>query len=676
MARKALARLGAAIVLALASHASSWAEVDRGVIRLNAVPAPAAGSLDDGSLPDQISPSRRGFDYDAFDARLEGLWFQRKAFLAEGRDAEAARQSELIRAFVAEEGVRRLESPAGALIAEAERFLREGSYEKALASLALAESLDPGRPQVRFARAEVLWKSGAGALGAAAEALAGLRAVIAAPLRNPTILEPAALLGVLAILGVVAVFSVLMVIRYQVPFRHEVEEWLIHRGHERLSVAGGWALLALPAILWFAAGWIALYWIAITFRFMRRAERLTAAILLLASAAALPAYRLAVGLYGLTADPMVRTTLAAASGTYDPDRIVKLKELVDSHPDSPVYRFLLAGLYKNGRYLEEAYDQYKQVLRLAPETHQARINIGNIFFLMGQYGEAMTQYRKAIELRPDSALAYYNLYLTQNNAFRLNEAKATLDQARGIDPDQVDQLLAASRGDGGHALVVDAAFDFRSILRSTVEGRRLGEWLSAAPDANPWRSAARGFLNPVSLACLATLIAGALGAWAARARPAARACVRCGRPFCPYCKARRDHADYCSQCVHLFVLGDGLAPETKSRKMYEVERHDRTRRLIARSASIAFPGAGQVLRGRPLGGVAILTMWVAALVAAGPAWLAPFERGLGADLRVDLLASPTVPHAWVVDPLVLLAIPVALAAWLAGNVAVRRSREA
>jgi hypothetical protein len=36
-----------------------------------------------------VGGPRRGFDYDAFEARLESLWFQRKALLTEGREADA-----------------------------------------------------------------------------------------------------------------------------------------------------------------------------------------------------------------------------------------------------------------------------------------------------------------------------------------------------------------------------------------------------------------------------------------------------------------------------------------------------------------------------------------------------------------------------------------------------------
>ena len=140
--------------------------------------------------------------------------------------------------------------------------------------------------------------------------------------------------------------------------------------------------------------------------------------------------------------------MAAANGGYDPDRIVKLRELVDAHPDDPMYRFLLAGLYKNGRYFEEAFQEYKRVLDSAPSTYQARINVGNIYFVLGQYGEAILNYRKALDIRPNSALAYYDMYLAQSDSFKLKEATESLGSARNLDPAQVNAWLSAGSAGG------------------------------------------------------------------------------------------------------------------------------------------------------------------------------------------------------------------------------------
>jgi hypothetical protein len=339
-------------LFACAGLPPAGAGVESGVIRL-AQPDPAAdpGSQAASAL-DKRADARHGFDVEAFDSRFESLWFQRKAYQAEGRDEDVARQSDLIRDFVTEEGVRRLETPAGALLIESRGWLREGSYEKALASLALAESLDPGRPQISLARAHVLWASGAGTFASGAELLRALRGTVTLAFRDLNFLHGSALVAVVSVLAGVALFALFMTLRYQVALRHDVEERLIRENRETWAKAGGWAVLLLPLILWVGAGWIAIYWIVVSFRYMRRSERALAALLLCATTLSVPAYRFATGLYGLTADPTVRTTIAAANGGYDPDRIVKLRELVDAHPEDPTYRFLLAGLYKNGRYFE------------------------------------------------------------------------------------------------------------------------------------------------------------------------------------------------------------------------------------------------------------------------------------------------------------------------------------
>ena len=47
-----------------------------------------------------------------------------------------------------------------------------------------------------------------------------------------------------------------------------------------------------------------------------------------------------------------------------------------AYPEDPVYRFLLAGLYKNGRYFEEAFGEYKQLLMNDPQLSAAFVNIG------------------------------------------------------------------------------------------------------------------------------------------------------------------------------------------------------------------------------------------------------------------------------------------------------------
>ncbi len=649
---------------------------DEGVIRLAVPPKNDQPGGDSSDSAIAAMEGRKAFDFGAFQARLEGLWFQRRALLADGRDSDAAHQADLIRAFCAEEGIHRMADLAAALVAESRRYLDEGNYEKALGSLELAEALDPGRSQVHRAKAAVLRKSGEGYLSAGNEMLAAARATLSEARRNLVIFDEAPVILVLGVLACIALFSLLMVVSHHVPLRHEVEEALARRDAEKWGPLAGWLVLLLPLLTWIAAGWAALYWIVATFRYMRRAERVAAVLLLMAVIAAVPAYRLAVAFYGITADPVVDDTVAAASGSYEPERTVRMRELVESHPSEPLYRFLLAGLYKNGRYFEEAYLQYKQLLSLEPSADKGLINLGNIFFVTGQYAEATIQYRKALEVRPDSILALYNLHLAQSESFNFKEAEATLNRAQAIDSRRIADLLARNKKAGERPSVIDATVGSGTVLRSFLNGGKLAGWLASDDRGTSGSEIAAEFLNPLSIAGLLALVGcGVIAIAGRRSQPAAR-CIRCGRPFCPLCKSGREGKDYCSQCLHLFVLGDGLAPETKTHKMYEVHRYESRRRLIPRLASLILPGSGHVLAGKPLVGCTLLVLWAGALLAAWPSIAAPLLRFAGLDLRLDLLRPAGVPAGSTLDCYLLVAVPIAVAAWLWANVRRPGPREA
>ena len=678
VARHLLRRCAVAIIAVTTAAVATGApaSVDSGVIRLARPAQPQEHQPTPSTEPGPKSGARRGFDVEAFDGRFESLWFQRKAYQAQGRDDDAARQSDLIREFVAEEGVRRLQVPADALLLESRALSREGSYDKALASLALAESLDPGRPQVALARSHVLKASGAGTLAARSEWLRSVNGILQTALRDVSTINSLALVALGSLLIATTLFAALIAVRHHTTLRHDVEEWLIRCDRESWAKAGGWAVLLLPLVCWVAAGWLVLYWLVIFFRYMRKGERALAALLLAAVALAMPAYRFSVGLYGLAADPTVRTTLAASNGGYDPDRIVKLRELVDAHPDDPMYRFLLAGLYKNGRYFEDAFQEYKRVLEIAPSTYQARINLGNIYFVLGQYGEAISNYRQAIDLRPDSVLAHYDMYLAQSDSFKLKEAAESLSKARELDPQQANLLLTSDSREGGGPKVVDAAIDFDSIWRATVEGGHLRQWLETGPGRPRWTAAIGGVANTTSLLALAALASCLLSLAAFRDRKPAQSCTRCGKAYCSYCKSGREPYEYCSQCLHLFVLGDGLAPETKSMKLYEVGRHEARVRRWRRVVSMIVPGTTQILAGSGWLGFALLLMWVAAWVGGYPAALTPFERLLGMDVHWAGLRPTAIPDVYRLDALAVVAVPLGALAWLAGNVGFRRNRGA
>jgi tetratricopeptide (TPR) repeat protein len=380
-----------------------------------------------------------------------------------------------------------------------------------------------------------------------------------------------------------------------------------------------------------------------------------------------------VALYGMTTDPSVRTTLESAGGAYSPDRLVRLRELVDAHPDDPVYRFLLAGLYKDGRYFEEAYREYRLVIESDPQNYQARMNIGNIFHRLGQHGEAIAAYRDALEHRPDSVLAYYNMYLAQSESFRFKDAEVSLRTAQKLDPELARTLLSR-HAEEQNSSVKDATVHIGSVWRAALEGRPLRTTLETDSGAGYWQPLPRQFLNGLSV--IAVLALGAcVGMLLVFREQPARRCIRCGRAFCSRCRTGREGREYCSQCLHLFVIGDGLAPETKTRKLYEVERYERGIRRGRKLFSVFLPGASHLMRGIAGRGCVLVFLWALALIAWNPIVLRPIERLTGLDLHFSMLRLGSVPAAYAMEPSAVLALIGAGMVWLAGNGWLWRRRE-
>lgn len=638
------------------------------MIRLGGAPAGANADADDPGGSDSFGLPRKGFDYRAFEGRLQALWFQRKAYLSNGRHDDAAKQGDRIVAFIEQEGIRRLPELGGALLAESSRFIEQGELRAASASLDLADRIDPDRPQTHAARAHLAWIEEQ-PLVAASRLGVALKSAALSGLRDFSLFNRFALVVVVAAAGAIFLFAVLMAWRYQGLFRHDVEMACEYRLSPALARVLGWFALFLPWVLWLPAGWIAFWWIGGTYRFMSRLERRVAIAVLVVAACSLPAYRLSVAAYSTTADPQIRTTIASAEGAYDPNRVLQLRRLVEASPDDAVYRFLLAELYKDGRFFEDAFVQYKEALALDPGMYQAHVNLGNIFFSTGQYAEAIARYAQALEIEPGSVVALFNLHLAQSEAFRFDEASAALERARMVDPDRLAAMLAHSSKEDG-AIAADATLEITSVWGAALGGglprTRLGGDKTQG-------SLAAQLVNPVAIAAVLTLIASLFSLKLFPVEYRARQCIRCGDAYRPRRRRRQqqDAPEYCLQCDHLFVRGEGLAPGAKQRKLYEVERHERWVRRSRRLWSLLLPGSAQLLSGRALFGAILLLGWLAALIAAFPAALVPFERTIGADLRLDLLTPSAVPAIYEVQAFGVLAVLAAFAIWLVGNVTVR-----
>ena len=576
---------------------------------------------------------------------LAGLWFRYREL--RGEPAEAARQLDTALEYMRRQGLREAPEIAAALMAEASRSHARSDYVAAREYYQRASSFAPTLAGARFGLAKISLRADKRPIAAAAAWWDGIRALLRDPGQLGDLAGNGALLAYLGLCtgGVVALL--LLLLRSAPAFFHD----LMERSSGRLSADAarlvGWGLMALPLVAFLPLVWIVAIWGALFFTYLRGTEKLVAAAALLLVAAGGPAGR-ALGL-GFTAvtDPRVNALIASASPGHDPRNEAAIRALAREHPQEAFFPFLLGLAGKEGGRPDAAVEMYRRVIQMEPRHARALMNLGNLYFVRQDYSVAQSYYRKATEADPALALAHYNSHLAHLETFRLEAADEAIREARRLDEALVAGLLARADEGRGRRIPVDARPTPREFWAWAL---RFG----APADLRP--EAIRALSAPATLAGGAGLLAALLlpGIGLAPRSGAARRCRRCGRPYCRRCQVTTKHPDVCSQCMHLFILRDGVAPGVKTRKMAEVARYRRRVWLGARILSLALPGSGHLLGGRSLLGAALLmawgTAWAGLLLGGGllvaPQWIAP-ATGTGAMLPFIAMAA---------------------AVWLAGNI--------
>jgi predicted O-linked N-acetylglucosamine transferase (SPINDLY family) len=96
----------------------------------------------------------------------------------------------------------------------------------------------------------------------------------------------------------------------------------------------------------------------------------------------------------------------------------------------------LLGLVLADRGLaEQAISSYRQALRLNPDSAEVHANLGNVFLEQGKADEAIGCYRRAIALKPDFVNGHDNLGIALTRKGQPDEAIASFRRAIALKPD-------------------------------------------------------------------------------------------------------------------------------------------------------------------------------------------------------------------------------------------------
>jgi tetratricopeptide (TPR) repeat protein len=586
-----LALAAAALLMAAAGRAASAApEPDSEVIVLDPEAPPARAG---GRAPAPAEERQRSIENS--ELRIQAMWFARKAYLERNQLERAAEQLRAMQEFRRQEGISNLDTLAGAFSYEGFRQLEAGQYGAAHASFRLAKEFDPDLPNAYYGQARSLRGLRMGWTASLKEAWEGMQVA----LRN--FWSAYLLLGNLALIGLIAagiagvLFLIILALKYQPLVRHDLAEWLGRRLPESTAGLAAWALFLLPLMAGLGWMWVLLLWTVAVFPYARWTERLLASLVMVWAVAALPLFHVVGEMFQTSVNPEVRTLVSALRGGYDPEKIRFLSEAAGHGQHSAVTEFLLGSLYKNGGYLNEALLHYKKAVSLNPRLYQAVNNLGNLYFLTQNFSLAQQQYQQAVDLQPDFATGYFNLHLAQYQQFHVEDAERNLETARHLDPEGLGRLRTQEL----LTSVVDARLQLEEVWPAIAARSRSGR--ASGDLTGDW-------LTPYSAVAGFALVASH-GVFAHRRRRRARRCFKCGRPFCSRCRSGTQFPDFCSQCVHLFIKRDGLAPSTKRAKLDEVRRFETNRRRLGRLLSLAAPGVGHVWGDRATFGFMSLSAW-------------------------------------------------------------------
>jgi tetratricopeptide (TPR) repeat protein len=554
-------------------------------------------SFDEAAPPERVSP----LPPPATRSGLRGRWFEFLSALNEDDFPSARLASADLLRTASRVGISRLSDFSRAALYQARLADRQGKPDRAALALDTAIQLDPDLVDPRWEKARLAWsrREYAGSAAALGEALTAL--FQAEESRREFVSNAALLVGASFALAAAGLVLALMLrhVRRMLHSIRERSEPAFGRGG---TVAVAIVVLGLPLWLSFGPFWLLLYWAVLVCVHSGARERGVLAGALLVVGFLGPLSNAVADRNLIARSPLVSAAVDLDEKKEEGGSVDLLRRASQVFSEDPDVWFLLGRFAQRRDDYDEASADYARALKDDPKNYRAMIGIGNIHFWQGDLGEAMTDYRDAIQMRPRSALAWYNLSLAQGDAYLFDQQKESLANARRISPRDVDRWIESP----SLARVLSLDYSVDEAERRSREWTREVKSQSLPGLGHAWSPEDLIFV-PTSIGpWLALLIGLGLGAIAARRRWGSRECARCGKAFCRRCKLPGSAALYCAACDRLLSSKDAGDIASHVAQSEEARRNVRQRQREARWLSVLFPGARRMSEGNPVSGFLIL----------------------------------------------------------------------
>lgn len=422
------------------------------------------------------------------------------------------------------------------------------------------------------------------------------------------------------------VVAITLLVKYEGLLRHDVREWLGGK-ESKLVELGCLVAIFMPSLLLLSGYWWIIYWAGVFLPYARWRERLVTllCVLLLVASGAM----LLLGeqrLYLSQSPPHVSNVRCYANRIgIGPDSYLS-EHVGQADPLNHAYTYLLASRHLlHGSYVKSE-ELFQALLKEAPNDAMALNNLGCLYFYENRFQEAIQQFNKSIASRPDFALAYLNRSIAKNKVFDFSGAKEDQVQARALFKNSPEDFEVSHSEESGPFPIWLSKNTTRDIaLRLILQRGSL--YLKPLQGTTSWI----GYLVRPAFSFWALLFAAIFLflTLVKKANAFARSCYKCGHAFCHRCKTSLEFESFCSQCVHLYIKQDGVSPEARLKKNYEVERYTSILKIQRAVFALLAPGAGHLFEGRPLSAVFLLFLWcglIAGFVVSAFAYPLPYAN--------------------------------------------------
>ncbi len=514
----------------------------------------------------------------------ERVWEPRKTSVASKTELDELYQSKL------DKGARNLPILSWLLIREAEQARKRGNLEQAVALATASIKFSPDLAQPHFELAQALWSQDHFQLVKILSAFfKGQSARFGYYPSSLLLFYEIFYLLSHGILLAFMFFGILVMIKYLPLYFYNIRKHFTHDIAALLINGLKILILLIPFLLRLDVRWAVLFWSILFWGYAKKREKQLLLIFMILLVYFPFFIRSSSSFLDGPSSDIILEMHRATHEDGDRGTREKLQAWLSSHPDDAEILFTLGLMEKRqGRY-SQAEELYKRAISLDPKFSEAFSNLGNVYLAEKKIPLAMASYQQAIDLNPDKAAYYYNLYRAFSQETLLSAKTDQLFQrARQLDPQLIDHYLAIESPHPNRQ-VIDEVLSTPKLrtrfLADFIEKKGFLFWLfegwfERIPSRSP-------LLVPVVF--LGFLIG--ISSYGHTRRFLAR-CPMCGVPTYRFYSGTSEKESICFNCHRIFIEKEKLHPRIFEKKSLQVEEYRRQNDWVSRFVSLFFAGFG------------------------------------------------------------------------------------